>query len=202
VLALSGCSLLRPLEDPSKLRSAGMDVMRLDQASDVAVVITDPETVIWKYRHLASHDVKWVSEPEPDVKVVPIQMPPDASRSAKIVPPVSEVQSATVHFGFARADIDDEGRKELDRIGGASATAVKIDAHTDSIGSDAYNDKLSRLRGHAVADEMKKHGTPEAVIAVHPMGKTVPIADNTTEAGRAVNRRAEVTVVRTNDATR
>jgi len=69
---------------------------------------------------------------------------------------------------------------------------VSVEGHTDSIGSDAYNQKLSERRAQAVRDYMVSQGIDAARISVKGWGKTTPIASNKTEAGRAENRRVEI----------
>ena len=69
---------------------------------------------------------------------------------------------------------------------------VSVEGHTDSIGSDAYNLKLSERRAQAVRDYMVSQGIDAARIRVKGWGKTKPIASNKTEAGRAENRRVEI----------
>ena len=74
------------------------------------------------------------------------------------------------------------------------ATNVEVAGHTDSVGPDAYNQKLSQRRADAVKQVLVKDGVaPNRVTAVG-YGESRPVADNATEAGRAVNRRVEASV--------
>jgi outer membrane protein OmpA-like peptidoglycan-associated protein len=69
---------------------------------------------------------------------------------------------------------------------------IEIVGHTDSTGSDAVNNPLSLERAHSVRDYLVTHGVPSAQVETSGRGEREPIADNTTEAGRARNRRVEI----------
>jgi adhesin transport system outer membrane protein len=73
---------------------------------------------------------------------------------------------------------------------------VRVEGHTDNTGSDQINMPLSRARAQRVSDYLVLHGMEMVNIAVAGYGSNRPIADNATEAGRAANRRVEVTVTR------
>ena len=67
-----------------------------------------------------------------------------------------------------------------------------IEGHTDSQGSEAYNEDLSRRRGQAVANELVSRGISSSRFEVVGRGEAIPVADNTTAAGRQQNRRVEI----------
>jgi len=72
---------------------------------------------------------------------------------------------------------------------------VELDGHTDSIGTDAYNQKLSERRAQIVNDYLTSHGVdPSRITAVKGFGETQPIDTNATKEGRARNRRTEMKV--------
>ena len=75
------------------------------------------------------------------------------------------------------------------------STIIDVLGHTDSVGSDAYNQQLSQQRAQAVANYLIQRGVQPARIATRGYGESMPIADNSTEAGRAANRRVEIKVV-------
>ena len=75
------------------------------------------------------------------------------------------------------------------------STIIDVLGHTDSVGSDAYNQRLSEHRAQAVANYLISRGVQPARIATRGYGETMPIADNNTEMGRAANRRVEIKVV-------
>jgi outer membrane protein OmpA-like peptidoglycan-associated protein len=71
-------------------------------------------------------------------------------------------------------------------------TTVRIVGHTDSTGSDAINDPLSVARARTVRDYLEDRGVPAARLDIAGRGSREPIADNTSDAGRAKNRRVEI----------
>ncbi|EJG0649754.1 OmpA family protein [Vibrio parahaemolyticus] len=70
--------------------------------------------------------------------------------------------------------------------------AVRIVGHTDSAGSDSYNQRLSEQRAEAVADYLKRMGIAESRLKVEGKGESQPVASNDTAEGRAQNRRVQV----------
>lgn len=73
-------------------------------------------------------------------------------------------------------------------------TLVDVDGHTDSSGSDSYNQGLSERRALAVANVMHAQGIDGRRFAIRGHGESEPVASNATEAGRAANRRVEIQV--------
>lgn len=73
-------------------------------------------------------------------------------------------------------------------------TDLEIDGHTDSSGSESYNQKLSERRAGAVADYLRSLGVSSNRFTVVGYGETSPVATNETDAGRAKNRRVEIAI--------
>ncbi|MNW14674.1 Outer membrane porin F precursor [compost metagenome] len=71
-------------------------------------------------------------------------------------------------------------------------TSVKVIGHTDSQGSDAYNQALSERRASSVAEYLISQGLAPSKVTSQGRGESEPIADNETDAGRAQNRRVEL----------
>lgn len=104
-----------------------------------------------------------------------------------------------VFFDFDRAELKPESYVELDKLADYLRTntiRIEIGGHTDDQGSDEYNDRLSENRAKAVYDYLVGKGIPADRLQYKGYGKRVPIADNTTEAGRATNRRTEFKIIR------
>ena len=103
-----------------------------------------------------------------------------------------------VSFDVSRADIRSNFRPVLDKFAdtlkGNPATQVRVIGHTDSTGSDAVNNPLSVNRAESVRAYLGDHGVTPSRIAIDGRGEREPIADNSTEAGRAKNRRVEILV--------
>jgi outer membrane protein OmpA-like peptidoglycan-associated protein len=74
-------------------------------------------------------------------------------------------------------------------------TSTVVEGHTDSIGSDAYNQGLSERRANAVRDVLvEQHGIETSRVSAVGYGEARPVADNDTDSGRAINRRVEAAV--------
>jgi outer membrane protein OmpA-like peptidoglycan-associated protein len=72
---------------------------------------------------------------------------------------------------------------------------MEIEGHTDSIGSDEYNLRLSESRAGSVQKYLVQAGIdPARILAVRGLGKTAPVATNDTAAGRQMNRRVEIII--------
>ena len=72
---------------------------------------------------------------------------------------------------------------------------MEIGGHTDSVGSDSYNQKLSEQRAKAVCDYLISQGVDKARLSYKGYGESEPIATNETEAGRQRNRRVELKIL-------
>ena len=101
-----------------------------------------------------------------------------------------------VLFDTGRATLKPGGDRDLDRLAQAlkdnAGTRVIIEGHTDSVGSDSYNEELSRRRAQAVADALRTRGVPGDRYEAKGLGKSFPVASNTTAVGRQQNRRVEI----------
>ena len=108
-------------------------------------------------------------------------------------------QTLKVLFDFDSAELRPESITELERVvtfmnDVPFATAL-IEGHTDSVGSDAYNLKLSDRRAKSVYDYLTSRGVDPARLSSIGHGEAKPIADNATDEGRQLNRR--VMLIRT-----
>jgi outer membrane protein OmpA-like peptidoglycan-associated protein len=99
-----------------------------------------------------------------------------------------------ITFDTGRSDLKPQLRSVLDQFaqGLDRSTVVRVVGHTDSTGSDAVNDPLSRARAESVAHYLEDRGVPSNRVEAVGRGEHEPIADNNTEAGRAKNRRVEI----------
>jgi OmpA-OmpF porin, OOP family len=104
----------------------------------------------------------------------------------------------TINFARAKADLTADSTdtlRDLAQIANACpAFKIQIEGHTDSEGTDERNQRLSDRRARAVADFLAQNGVDPRRLAAVGYGATRPIADNSTEQGRAKNRRIEFTV--------
>lgn len=100
-----------------------------------------------------------------------------------------------VNFDFDKAKVLPEFMHEIEAVAtflkAHEVMHVRLEGHTDSKGSEAYNQKLSEARAKAVADELVRLGVKANRISTMGFGELQPIATNDTEEGRALNRRVE-----------
>jgi outer membrane protein OmpA-like peptidoglycan-associated protein len=103
-----------------------------------------------------------------------------------------------VSFAVGSAQIQPNFDPVLNRFAQTLAenpkTTVRIVDHTDSTGSDAVNNPLSVNRAASVRNYLTARGVPAQRIAIDGRGAAEPIGDNTTDAGRAMNRRVDIFV--------
>ena len=103
-----------------------------------------------------------------------------------------------VLFSTGKYSLTDASRIEIQRMEKVfekyPETDITIDGHTDSVGSDASNQKLSEQRAASVADYLADLGISRTRFVVNGYGETRPVATNDTEQGKQANRRVEVSV--------
>jgi outer membrane protein OmpA-like peptidoglycan-associated protein len=104
-----------------------------------------------------------------------------------------------ITFAYDSATVQPQFQRTLDQVastlGQYNQTYIDVYGHTDSTGSDSYNQTLSQRRATSVADYLSSHGVQSARIGTRGYGESQPIASNDTDAGRAANRRVEVKIV-------
>lgn len=104
-----------------------------------------------------------------------------------------------VTFDFGKANLKPQFYPALDQVAATMAeynqTIVEISGHTDSVGSDEANQRLSEQRAGSVSNYLSGKGLMRERFEVVGMGERYPVASNDTDSGRAVNRRVEIRVV-------
>jgi outer membrane protein OmpA-like peptidoglycan-associated protein len=107
--------------------------------------------------------------------------------------------ASDVLFEFDRSDLTPRARQEIAEIAtklsadpAAAVTSVDVVGHTDDVGDIPYNDRLSLARAESVRAELAAALGPGITVTATGRGEGEPIAENTTDAGRAVNRRVEI----------
>ncbi len=109
--------------------------------------------------------------------------------------------AADAFFDFDKAVLKAEGKAKLDdlvgKVKGINLEVIIAVGHTDSVGSDAYNQKLSVKRSDAVKAYLVSKGIEKNRVYTEGKGEKQPVADNKTSAGRSKNRRVEIEVVGT-----
>ena len=176
-------------------------------------IVKDPYNLCWRTGYftpalahcecdpdLIPRDICFPPPPKPAAAPPP---PAPAPVPAPAPKPVTEkvTFAADVFFDFDKSILKPEGKAKLDdlvaKLKGINLEVIIAIGHTDSIGSDAYNQKLSVRRAEAVKAYLVSKGIEPNRIYTEGKGKSQPIADNRTAEGRAKNRRVEIEVVGT-----
>jgi outer membrane protein OmpA-like peptidoglycan-associated protein len=104
-----------------------------------------------------------------------------------------------ITFAFDSSNLQPQFYPVLDNVASTlneyNQTVIEVAGHTDSVGSDSYNQQLSVQRANSVAAYLSSKGILQQRMITVGAGETRPIASNDTEAGRAQNRRVEITIV-------
>ena len=141
--------------------------------------------------------------PAPAPAPAPAPVAPKPAPAPVVVAPVSEkvTFAADAFFDFDKAVLKPDGKAKLDdlvsKMGAINLEVIIAVGHTDSVGSDAYNQKLSIRRSEAVKAYLVGKGVEKNRVYTEGKGEKQPVADNKTAEGRAKNRRVEIEVVGT-----
>jgi outer membrane protein OmpA-like peptidoglycan-associated protein len=108
------------------------------------------------------------------------------------------VNMGDVLFDFGKYNLRSEAREKLAKLSGIilahPGLKLAVEGHTDSVGGEEANQKLSEQRADTVRSYLVEQGLPDASVSSQGFGKTSPVADNDTAAGRQKNRRVEIVV--------
>lgn len=174
------------------------------------VIVRDPFGLCWRTGYWTPADAvpgcdAPLVKPEPVVAPAPAPAAVAAPAPAVVVPPAPTSEKVTfaadAFFDFDKAVLKSEAKTKLDdmasKLQGINLEVVIAVGHTDSVGSDAYNQKLSVKRAEAVKAYLVSKGIEANRVYTEGKGKKQPVADNKTAEGRAQNRRVEIEVVGT-----
>lgn len=174
--------------------------------------------IVWKNgtNELCWRDANWTpatAAPGCDGAIVPVKAAPapapaaapapPAAAPAAVAPPAATkvTYAADAFFDFDKSVLKPAGKAKLDdlvgKIKGINLEVIIAVGHTDSVGSDSYNQKLSVRRSEAVKAYLVSKGIEKNRVYTEGKGEKQPVADNKTREGRAKNRRVEIEVVGT-----
>jgi OOP family OmpA-OmpF porin len=168
------------------------------------VIARDPFGLCWRTGYWTPADAvggcdKEIEKPAPVAAAAPepapAPVPPPAPVSEKVT------FAADAFFDFDKAVLKPEGKAKLDdlasKLEGMNLEVIIAVGHTDAIGKDGYNQKLSVRRAEAVKAYLVSKNIEANRVYTEGKGKNQPVADNKSAAGRAKNRRVEIEVVGT-----
>jgi len=142
--------------------------------------------------------------PAPAATPAPSAAPAPSPAKSPAPAPVAATKvtyAADAFFDFDKAVLKPEGKAKLDdlvgKVKGINLEVIIAVGHTDAVGSDAYNQKLSVKRSEAVKAYLVSKGIEKNRVYTEGKGEKQPVADNKTGDGRAKNRRVEIEVVGT-----
>jgi OmpA-OmpF porin, OOP family len=166
-------------------------------------------SMLYKFGRPAPKVVMAPTPPAPVTQEAPLVVSESSPPPAPAQPqPVSEKVSfaAEALFDFDKATVKEQGKTALDdlmsKLQGMNTEVMIAVGHTDSLGTEAYNEKLSVRRADAVKAYLVSKGLDPARLYTEGKGETQPIGDNRTAEGRAKNRRVTIEVVGTRTVTR
>ena len=137
--------------------------------------------------------------PAPAPAPAPVVSPAPAPAPAPVASKVT--YAADAFFDFDKDVLKPEGKAKLDdlagKVKGINLEVIIAVGHTDSVGTDAYNQKLSIKRSEAVKAYLVSQGIEKSRVYTEGKGELQPVADNKTAEGRSKNRRVEIEVVGT-----
>jgi OOP family OmpA-OmpF porin len=133
--------------------------------------------------------------PSPAAPAAPAT-PAPAARPAPASVKQAVVIQADALFDFDKSVLRPDGKKSIDdalaKLRGVDLELVIATGHTDSVGSDAYNQKLSERRAAAVKEYLVSKGIPASKVTTIGKGESQPVATNKTAEGRQKNRRVDI----------
>lgn len=176
----------------------------------------NPNGLPWKNgtNELCWRDANWTpatalpgcdGAPKPEPKAAPeVPAPAAVVPPAPVVPVIISEKvtfAADAFFDFDKAVLKPEGKAKLDevvtKLNSINLEVIIAVGHTDSVGSDTYNEKLSVRRAEAVKAYLVGKGIEKNRVYTEGKSKKQPVAENKTAAGRAKNRRVEIEFVGT-----
>ena len=167
----------------------------LQDAQGAAVKDASGACVVTSGRALPECSPARAAPAQPTAPAAPAA-PAPAARPAPASVRQAVVIQADALFDFDKSVVRPDGRKSIDdalaKLKGVDLELVIATGHTDSRGSDAYNQKLSERRAAAVKDYLVSKGIPASKITTIGKGESQPVATNKTDEGRQKNRRVDI----------
>jgi OOP family OmpA-OmpF porin len=165
------------------------------QSNDTGVVMSGFGNCVRQGFFTPAHALKGCDDDLLPKAPPPPPPPPPRATSEKVT------FAADAFFDFDKAVLKPDGKAKLDdltsKLSGIALEVIIAVGHTDSVGADAYNQRLSVRRSEAVKAYLVSKGIEANRVYTEGKGEKQPVADNKTRDGRAKNRRVEIEVVGT-----
>jgi len=175
---------------PAPARAGALPAITVDERIPNCTCKTDPS-------FCAKPVVASAPVPEPVPEPAPVVVPPPAPAPKPVIIEKGR-QTLNVEFDFDKSTIKKGYYQDIDNLAQVMKDYpdlnVVIEGHTDSVGTAAYNKKLSQRRAEAVKKYMVEKGIDENRLKAQGFGEEKPIASNKTKEGRQQNRRVEAAV--------
>jgi OmpA-OmpF porin, OOP family len=224
---LAGCGMMRTTSAPVPMASGGTRVTAANGGNVIDNWQNGTGEYVWRNgtNELCWRNANWtpataavgcdgalvraaapapapIAAPAPAPIARPAPPPPAPAPAAPQPPAATKVTyAADAFFDFDKSVLKPEGRAKLDdlvsKIQGISLEVIIAVGHTDSVGNDNYNQRLSIRRAEAVKAYLVSKGIERNRVYTEGKGEKQPVADNKTAEGRAKNRRVEIEVVGT-----
>jgi outer membrane protein OmpA-like peptidoglycan-associated protein len=191
---ISALQVVRNLE--AALRKAGYQTVFSGKAENESPALTVQNGAQWIA--ITTWGNPEVSYQQVAVKVQQMEQAVQASADAwaEEINKSGRVAVYGIQFDTGKAEIKPESEKVLAEIvtllGNQADWKLRVEGHTDSVGAKAANQALSQQRAQAVVAWLAAHGIDKARLAAQGFGDSKPVADNSSEEGRARNRRVEL----------
>ena len=205
IVIVSGCTTLDPYTREEKTSSATKGALIGAGIGAVVGLISGDDAVERRQRALIGAGVGalaggsngyYMDRQEAELRA---ELEGTGVRVARIGDNVTLVMPGNVTFATNSADLSPAFFDVLNSVGKVlnefDQTVVEVAGHTDSTGSEQYNQSLSERRAGSVASYLRSQGVISERLITVGMGELRPVADNTTAAGRQANRRVEITMV-------
>ena len=203
-LAASGCAAIRQDRTTCRVVSGlaggalgavagGVGTSEIDSAPD-NLEIAFASAIGWLVGGAVGLGVGYLACP-PEPEAAP-EIPPPPGAAAATPAAKRKIVLRGVVFDFAAAGLRADARPILDEAARVlrddETLKVNVEGHTDAIGSEAYNQRLSERRARTVAEDLIVHGVARERLTVSGRGESAPVSSNDTAEGRAQNRRVEL----------
>ena len=142
----------------------------------------------------------WQEPADPEVTLVEPVVEEVLTEDVSVAETPALPSDFIVYFDYNKSDIivdsqnDEKFKTFIDYLIFETESIVEITGHTDSRGSAKYNDELGLIRANSVVLHFQELGINDDRLSIHSKGESSPVSNNTTEEGRADNRRAEIKI--------